>query len=733
MFIFVIIHEKCRKTDYFKNIFNRRDRIIAVICAFALLCSLSFGLYHIGAAMISPTFAETAVAGTTEESVTAIYAFGDYSISLRNASYIEGGKDDGTMLTDRRYTSAKPLDEDEPTVGWVMVGAKDKSSNFRMTVDIDFGFFAKDICRLYLRAFKSDELGAAMPSEIRFYTSDDGENYSFVGNGTTMTNVSASDCAAIYSIILDNCVDARYMRAVIDCRGAAGNLWLNEVGAAAKGNVFRANSNGSGLFTDEQGLIYRINNGMAEIVGVETEPGGSGGVISPSNASFNRDGSIYTLGAGSDNAIEVISDFIGEGRINYSGVPNNIKYIIIHNTGTTEAITDAERYNYVMHTTQEETSWHYTVDENRIYHSLADSIVGWHAGTGLNYESIGIEICVNGAPTKSSGDFIFNGSRYDEWVDKHFRKSIKNAALLVAELLTRYGLSTDAVIQHYDASEKNCPQWMRNKNGKFVYEGTLWIEFMGYVNEYYTMLNGKSPSHVITPRSNLIIPDYLNTNDGEVYAVSSIGANAFVDMDESVHTVFIGKMIDSISEGCFDGSAGLERVTVASGNGNFRTDSDLILRDIAGNIIFNPDAYVDISPNPKEECTLDIRTIGTKSYVFCKDEGYTLTELADMYGASEYSAVSMDGKNIGTAEKPGTGAVLNFDGARMYLVLLGDANGDTVIDRYDYILVKRTCLGTYYPLTRQKHAMLVTGNEQITVYDYILIKRHVMGTYNIYK
>ncbi len=674
-------------------------------------------------------FDTTAVAGTNEDLMAAVYAHGKYTVTLRNAVYIDGGKDDGIMLTDREYTFAKPTDGSEPT-GWMMLESYDGSTDFRATVTIDFGFIAADVNRFYLRAYRSSETGAEMPERIRFYISENGSDFELVGEGSTLTDVSVDSCAAVYGLKLKSGRRARYMRAVIDCKGGT-SLWVNEVGSAAYGNMFSANDNGNDLFYDGQGLIYRINGEYAEIVGYETEPKGSHGAISPSTESFDKDVIKYTLGLGSDNEVQVISSLIGDGRPNFSGVPNKIEYIIIHNTGTTDESTDAARYNLRMHTSDSETGWHYTVDENVIYHSLADSVVGFHAGSSHNYKSIGIEICVNGAPSKSANSFIFKGEAYESWVENRFKKSLRNAAMLTAELLTRYGLTTDAVIQHYDVTEKNCPMWLRENNGKFVYDGTLWLEFLGYVEEYYKLLNGDSPIPLINPNGRVIIPDYITLKNGEVYPVTKLASDAFADKGDKLTEITFGKMIDTIPLSCFDGSTFIEKLQISEGNLHYKIENNKLLQ-ADGQLIFDPEAVTDKKPTPSDDCELDIREIDNRYFIFGGNESLTLRELASEYGATSFSAVSMYGSAIKEDEVPGTGAILNFDGARLYLVLIGDADGNAIIDQFDYILVKRTYYNTFVPISRQFYAMTVNDGQTISVYDILLIRRHYLGTYDLF-
>ncbi len=715
---FVKKRDFCRFSVFGNKRFGLQS-IAFLLCLFLLAVSLP-----LGAVCISDT--QTELSGN---SLTAVYAFGGYTVSLKNAVYLEDGRDDGKMLTDRIYTSVTLRNKNEPITGWLMAKSKDGKKGFSVSVDIDLGYTVKNLCRFYLRAFRNAELKAEMPDKITFYASEDGDEFFKIGAASTLSDISAASCAAIYKITLENAVKARYIRAVIESDSTDMAVWINEVGAAANADIEYANTLSNGKIRDTNGVIYSVKDGFASVVGYDASARRS--VATASETDFDSDENAYVLGIGTGNAVKVIPDFIGDDRINYSGVPNNIKYIIIHNTGTTEEETDAARYNRRVHTTAGETSWHYTVDENLIYHSLADSAVGWHAGTGLNYESIGIEICVNGAPTRSSGEAVFKGSAYEKWVEERFDKSLRNTAVLVAELLTRYGLTKDAVIQHYDATEKNCPQWLRYKDGKYVYDGTLWERFMGYVGDYYDMINTDSVNGTVVLKTDITIPDYISV-DGKVFPVTEIAPSAFADIDAPIRSVTVGTEVRKIAPNCFGGNPELENVFIKSGNGYFFVGDDSTVYSTDGSAVYDPSAFESTPPEPKKSSRLDIREIDGKYYVFCKEERYTLAELADDYGAYEFSANRMDGSLVGLDQVPGTGTTLCFNSSRLYLVILGDINGDAIIDTYDYILIKRTCLKTYSPLKRQQQAMILRSSNSISVYDYIILKRHVMGTYNIF-
>ncbi len=704
--------------------YNIKSHILMRILSAAILCVMLFSLS--ATSVLSAQI--TSSPGITETVFANITAHKSYKIKLKNAVYIKSS-DNGKTLTDTKYSSIEYEDDEFTYDGWTAIRSYDNETEYRVTVTIDLGYVAKGVSLFYFRAFRGVGVSAEMPTRSRIYVSTDNESFTLVGEPSTVTDLTQDYASAVYTLKTKKQYNARYIRFTLDCEGLK-HLYLNEMGAGVSGNIYFAS--GSDTITDEQGVIYKLQDGKAHVIGLNDTQATHSGTVAPSTHSFNEDDKTYKLGVGSDNEITVISDFIDEDRINYSGVPNNVQYIVIHNTGTTEKNTDAERYNYRMHNTVEEKSWHYTVDNKIIYHSLPDSIVGWHAGASHNYESIGIEICTNGAPTRSSGKFIFSGDSYENWLKTHFRPALKNTAMLTAELLTRYGLGTDAVIQHYDVTEKNCPLWLRYKDGKYVHDGTLWVEFMGYVEEYYKLLNGKKASPYRTLTEDIVLPDYIKATDGKVYPVTHIDSDAFTDKDGSVCTITLGKMISDISPECFYGSVGIESV-IPNGNDNFYTDVNSILYSKNGNVIFDPSDHIGIAPNPKSDCGLNIKEHNGKHYILCSSENYTLKDIATEFGADVYTAKQRDGKVLTDSDIPLTGTVLNMDGARLYMVTRGDIDGNGIIDAIDYIYVKRTCLNSYKPKQYEIYAMALTNGETVETLDYIKLKRHVMKTYNIYK
>lgn len=147
-------------------------------------------------------------------------------------------------------------------------------------------------------------------------------------------------------------------------------------------------------------------------------------------------------------------------KYNYS-LNNNIKYIVIHDTGNFKD-TAKGNANY-FNGGNRRSSAHYFVDNNSIYQIVENYNAAWHVGDGHsrygigNHNSIGVEMC-------NSGGYIS-------------KDTIKNTLELVKYLMDKYNVSIDRVVRHYDASKKNCPANL-NKDRKW----SGWIEFKRKLN-----------------------------------------------------------------------------------------------------------------------------------------------------------------------------------------------------------------------------------------------------------
>lgn len=91
--------------------------------------------------------------------------------------------------------------------------------------------------------------------------------------------------------------------------------------------------------------------------------------------------------------LDITEMIVPETNSNRPGVIKEKAYIVVHDTGT---YTNALAYNFAnnMHSTSSSTSWHYTVGNDGIFHTIPDNEAAYHAGDGkreYELEATGIE------------------------------------------------------------------------------------------------------------------------------------------------------------------------------------------------------------------------------------------------------------------------------------------------------------------------------------------------------
>lgn len=135
-------------------------------------------------------------------------------------------------------------------------------------------------------------------------------------------------------------------------------------------------------------------------------------------------------------------------RANHGGPrTQKVAYIVIHYTagdGDT-----AENNGLYFQREAVGASAHWFVDAHTAVLSVPETHVAWHCGGTVyhhphcrNGNSIGVELCSRKRP---DGTYYFAEG------------TVENAALLVRELMERYGIPPERVLRHYDVTGKNCP------------------------------------------------------------------------------------------------------------------------------------------------------------------------------------------------------------------------------------------------------------------------------------
>lgn len=156
-------------------------------------------------------------------------------------------------------------------------------------------------------------------------------------------------------------------------------------------------------------------------------------------------------------ALKTKQQLVASRSKTYPGT-NPAKYITIHETANTSKGANAQAHANLQ-TNGFSASWHWQVDDKVAIQSFPHSVRCWHAGDTRgkgNYESIGVEICVN-----SDGDFA---------------KAVDNAVKLVRKIMREENIPATNVVQHNHWSGKPCPTNLRNGS-----KGITWKDFISAV------------------------------------------------------------------------------------------------------------------------------------------------------------------------------------------------------------------------------------------------------------
>ena len=165
--------------------------------------------------------------------------------------------------------------------------------------------------------------------------------------------------------------------------------------------------------------------------------------------------------------MKIIKNLVDKSKYHLK-CPNAMKAtrIVVHETANDASARNEIAY---MRGNNNETSFHFAVDDKEIVQGVPLDRNAWHAGDGNgkgNREGIAVEICYS----KSGGD---------KWL-----VSLHNAAKFIAELLKERNWGVDKVTKHQDYSGKNCPHRILGSYG--------WNNFINLISMY---LSDEKPAH----------------------------------------------------------------------------------------------------------------------------------------------------------------------------------------------------------------------------------------------
>ncbi|MGY3186430.1 N-acetylmuramoyl-L-alanine amidase [Lysinibacillus sp. TE18511] len=167
-----------------------------------------------------------------------------------------------------------------------------------------------------------------------------------------------------------------------------------------------------------------------------------------------------------------------------NGKGNTKKKVVVHGTDNYKTGADADAHARLQFNgNSRNASWHWTVDDKEAVQSFLHQWKCWAAGTSKgNSEGIHVETCVNS--------------------DGNYKKTLENAATLIAKILKDEKLTINDVVQHNHYSGKNCPREIRSGN-------VPWSEFLKMIqnagvtqdpkpitdNNKYRVLTGTYSTH----------------------------------------------------------------------------------------------------------------------------------------------------------------------------------------------------------------------------------------------
>lgn len=656
--------------------------------------------------------------------ITSVSIDCPYTVKLNNCSYITNFNK-ANVLTDNRFAKYTDYDNPDEFIAFYSRGA------YSVSVVIDLKSIIP-ISNITMQTIKYDKYGIGLPTSVNAYTSTDNKNWVQFGDKNLKGDYPkiTSQMSVLYYTMTNSYQECRYMR--VDYFVPAGvKFYLSEVQVQTHTEMYYHKSDIVGnVVRDDQGVQYRLQNGEATVIGYRDKDVtvSAKGKLSGTDSDFLLDNATFDIGVGTGNQLQVKSTFIKYDNINNPRIHNNVQNIIIHNTGMPSSQCTARFMKSMMTGGGKfEQSWHFSTDDKGVvYQFLPTSMVGWHAGCAENYRSIGIEMCVNGAPVDKNGNFIFTGSVYNNWVNNVFDKTITNTAVLVAELLVKYDLGLENVLQHADVAMKNCPMWLRysSAKGRDIREGDLWKVFMTRVEKYYNMYTSVGTKTVTTIKtSNIVIPNYIYTKSGKLFPVTKISSNAFNDKSD-ILSLNLGFNIHSIPDTAFYNTK-INKILVHQYATLYYIYNN-ILYDNNKHIIYDPSNFKFDVESTLNKNGMSIEQIDGKSVIVDIAPGMTCRRLTAMLKNSvaiiHKGILSVGDEIIATGDK------LYINKTEYTLCVMGDGNGDGKVNGADYIMLRRLILGLEkdLDLINIRAMSISTHSVNPTSADYVALRKYIL-------
>ncbi len=330
-----------------------------------------------------------------------------------------------------------------------------------------------------------------------------------------------------------------------------------------------------------------------------------------------------------------------------------------------------------------------TVDENGVVTALTAGSTEITAKAGMQSASITINVTDNGfTGTRYVGKVTTNGGTLNMRKGPGTQHDVVAKLNFEAEIIV-YGDAVDGWYAVY---------------GKAV-DGSY---ASGYVSSEWVTVTGKCAY-------TLALEEYdASIAEGSTYSIKwTVDPEdievTFKSSDESIASVDEQGVITAIKEGKAE-------ITVSAGGKTAVFTVNVVHKPMPKNLI------------PKKDISV------SEGYIWGLKAGTTAEELADMFeNNAEYIVITCSREGYA-----GTGTKVELkdkDGnivETALVVVLGDCDGNAMVNSTDYLITRRIVLGTYQYTDVQYEAARTSGMPAVTATDFLMIRRHVLGTYDIY-
>lgn len=175
------------------------------------------------------------------------------------------------------------------------------------------------------------------------------------------------------------------------------------------------------------------------------------------------------------------------------------KKITVHNTDN--EMPAINEINYML-SNDNETSYHYAVDESEFIQAIETNRNGWHCGDGGNgygnRNTIGVEICRNYDRRRGTTNLISPLAGL-------YTQAEKNAIKAIAYICMEEGIpaSLDTIKKHQDWSGKWCPSKILSEGRWNAFRGAVIAEYIRLTTPQNVLASGKMSTHKVVSEDTL--------------------------------------------------------------------------------------------------------------------------------------------------------------------------------------------------------------------------------------